>query len=262
MFRLQNQLTGQIQEFPNRAALMIGLEGEENRCLQLNRSATLFIYHCDKQDSVLESMEITIPPAEGKEIKELLGDFGLKKEEKNSFWSRSKAPKDQSESLPDQNISRQKGGLKNWFKDFLWLLPTLLSLASFALAYQSLYLVKHSPQENIRVEEIKSNSIDQGADVFCRYFISAYFSKNSNLEDYLSKNLSKEALEQEKGTPVSVLLEKQKENGKQIEVTYVLSLRSDDEGIISKRLKLIIEADQEAKYGYWVMQKPALSAYP
>ena len=36
MFRLKNQLTGQIQEYPNRAALMIGLEGEENRLNRLH----------------------------------------------------------------------------------------------------------------------------------------------------------------------------------------------------------------------------------
>ncbi|HGI8687191.1 TPA: hypothetical protein ACJVKM_000598 [Streptococcus agalactiae] len=34
MFRIQNQASGKEQDFPNREALLIGLEGEENRCLQ------------------------------------------------------------------------------------------------------------------------------------------------------------------------------------------------------------------------------------
>ena len=53
MFRLQNKATGQVQEFSNRAALLIGLEGEENRCLQLNLSATFQVSHYDKQENLL-----------------------------------------------------------------------------------------------------------------------------------------------------------------------------------------------------------------
>ena len=206
-------------------------------------------------------MEIIIPPSEGKEIKELLGDFGLKKEDKTPFWSRSKPPKDKSGSQPVQNESSQGGRLQKLLKGLFLILPLGLSLTSFVLAHESLYLMKHAYQDKQPVKEVTSHSIDQSADVFCRYFISSYFSKN-NLEDYLSKGFGIEGLEQDIGTPVSVLLENQKEKGEQIEVTYVISLRSDDENIVSKRLKLTVKAHQEAKYGYLIMQKPILSAYP
>ena len=81
MFRIQNQASGKEQDFPNREALLIGLEGEENRCLQLNMTATFHIFHYGRQEEILESMEVTIPSAGGQDVKELLGDFGLKKEE-------------------------------------------------------------------------------------------------------------------------------------------------------------------------------------
>lgn len=78
MFRIQNQSDGKEQEFQNLAALLYALEGEEKRCLQLNMRATFYLFHLDKNEEVLESMELTIPAQEDKEVQELIGEFGRK----------------------------------------------------------------------------------------------------------------------------------------------------------------------------------------
>lgn len=91
MFRIQNQSDGKEQEFQNLAALLYALEGEEKRCLQLNMRATFYLFHLDKNEEVLESMELTIPAQEDKEVQELIGEFGRKGEAKKPFWKRSES---------------------------------------------------------------------------------------------------------------------------------------------------------------------------
>ncbi|KFN88926.1 hypothetical protein H702_00480 [Streptococcus equinus JB1] len=84
MFRITRLSTAQQRDFQNREELEFYLEGEENRCLQLNTTETFHLFHLDKNEELLESMELTIPSSGEKEVKELLGEFGLKKI-KNSF---------------------------------------------------------------------------------------------------------------------------------------------------------------------------------
>ncbi|MHA2621983.1 hypothetical protein ACXZ71_00985 [Streptococcus agalactiae] len=254
MFRIQNQATGEEQDFTNRAALLYALEGEEQRCLQLNNSATFYLFHLDKKDEVLESMELTIPSSEGQDVKELLGDFGLKGEAKKSFWRRQEAQNTKAQPSPSS-----KAGSSKVLKGLIWLLPLLLSLASFSLSLQVLQVVKTKAQDKPKIETVVTN---QKADVFCRYFISSYFSQGPNLGDYLSEKLSIDDLKTDKVTPVSVLLESQEIKGNETLVTYVVNIKDADDHVSSKRLTLTVKADKKAKYGYLVTKKPKLTAYP
>lgn len=104
--------------------------------------------------------------------------------------------------------------------------------------------------------------MDQKADVFCRYFISSYFSNADSRTDFLSKNIVPTDIKTDKATPVSVLLESQHVNSKTTIVTYVISLRYEDQKISSKRLMLTVKKDKTAKYSYLVVKTPQLTQYP
>lgn len=108
MFRITRLSSGQQRDFQNREELEFYLEGEENRCLQLNTTETFHLFHLDKNEELLESMELTIPSSGEKEVKELLGEFGLKKDKK-FFWSRgTKQEKAQRVSKKKQELSKAK----------------------------------------------------------------------------------------------------------------------------------------------------------
>lgn len=261
MFRLQNQATGQEQEFLNREALLIGLEGEENRCLQLNIDATFTVFNCDKQGSVLESMKLTIPSSSEQDIEELLGDFGLKKEEKGAFWHRSKNRQQTQTKIVTGVKSKENlhtNSLIKLLKILFLLIPTILSLFSLY------WLSRIQQQKNNQPKQIKTEQIvlHQEEDVFCRFFISNFYQSNDSSLDFLSKNIDKDNLDIDKATPVSVLLEKQEQKGKNIDLTYVINLRYDDKTVTSKRLTLTVKKDQKAKYGFLVVKTPKQAEYP
>ncbi|WP_242258866.1 hypothetical protein [Streptococcus thoraltensis] len=264
MFRIKNQANGKEQTFPNRDALLVGLEGEENRCLQLNMSATFYLFHTDKQGEVLDSIELTVPSAEDTSIKDLLGQFGFKKEDKKgvlSRFSRKRTAEEQKTKQKEKQVSANQphqGG--RLFKGMLWILPMVLSLTSFMLAFQKALVtapVRHqdSSKETITV-------IDHGPDVFARYFISAYFSASDNRQAFISDTLSIDDLSTPKTTPTSVLLESQKTKANITRLTYVITIRDTQDKMSSKRLKLTVKQSKDADYGYLVTKKPQLTVYP
>lgn len=265
MFRLQNQSNGKEQEYANRAALLIGLEGEENRCLQLNMSATFYLFHIDKQGAVIESMELTIPSSEETSIKELLGQFGLKKDDKKGFSARfaKKTPTKESQSLAKQEnqvsevTSHQRGRV---FKGLLWTVPMLLSLTSLILALQKPTELPLASHQEMSREQV--TVIDHEPDVFARYFIGSYFSGSDTREKFLSEDLSIDDITVDKATPTSVLLESQETRANTTRLTYVITIRDTQDKMSSKRLKLTVKRSKDADYGYLVTKKPQLTAYP
>lgn len=279
MFRIQNLGTGQEQESPNRAALLLGLEGEENRCLQLNQTATFQVFHLDKNQEVLESMELTIPSSGGEDVKMLLGDFGLKKEESKAFWKRGRQkPKQEGQSKDrshpvkkvigkekeskTSNLSKTQVAshsstlLGSGFKALVLLIALLLSCVSL---WVSLSTREEKQKSTVKTKQV---TIDQKADVFCRYFIGNYFANSSAREDFVSKSLDLDQMTVEKATTLSVLLENQTTKQTTTTLTYVISCRYDDETTENKRLTLTVKQNKEAKYGYLVTKLPQLTAYP
>lgn len=276
MFRIQNLGTGQEQEFPNRAALLLGLEGEENRCLQLNQTATFQVFHLDKNQEVLESMELTIPSSGGEDVKMLLGDFGLKKEESRAFWKRGRQKPKQEEQSKDRshpvkkvivkekspkpsNLSKSQTASTLFGRGLKALVLVITLLLSCVSLWVSLSTREEKAKSTVKTEQV---TIDQKADVFCRYFIGNYFANSSAREDFVSKSLDLDQLTVEKATTLSVLLESQTTKQTTTTLTYVISCRYDDETTENKRLTLTVKQNKEAKYGYLVTKLPQLTAYP
>ncbi|SDJ59577.1 hypothetical protein [Streptococcus gallolyticus] len=276
MFRIQNLGTGQEQEFPNRAALLLGLEGEENRCLQLNQTATFQVFHLDKNQEVLESMELTIPSSGGEDVKMLLGDFGLKKEESKAFWKRGRQkPKQEGQSKDHSHPVKKVIGKEKEPKPsnlsksqtastlFRRGLKALVLVIALLLSCLSLWVSLSTKEEKIRsTVKTEQVTIDQKADVFCRFFIGNYFANSSAREDFVSKSLDLDQMTVEKATTLSVLLESQTTKQTTTTLTYVISCRYDDETTENKRLTLTVKQNKEAKYGYLVTKLPQLTAYP
>lgn len=276
MFRIQNLGTGQEQEFPNRAALLLGLEGEENRCLQLNQTATFQVFHLDKNQEVLESMELTIPSSGGEDVKMLLGDFGLKKEESKAFWKRGRQKTKQGGQSKDRshpvtkvigkekepkpsNLSKSQTASRLFGRGLKALVLVIALLLSCVSLWVSLSTKEEKQKSTAKTEQV---TIDQKADVFCRYFIGNYFANSSAREDFVSKSLNLDQLTVEKATTLSVLLEKQTTKQTTTTLTYVISCRYDDEMTENKRLTVTVKQNKEAKYGYLVTKLPQLTAYP
>ena len=211
MFRITRLSNGQQRDFQNREELEFYLEGEENRCLQLNTTATFQLFHFDKNEELLESMELTIPSSGEQDVKDLLGEFGLKKD-KTFFWSRgTKQEKVQKKtpkaSTATKEMSKPKPSVRashNSSNRFWVMIALLFSIFSLAISLTNHY--------NNKVEDkpkVEQTTVDQGADVFCRYFISNYFANSSAREDFISNSLDLKQFDTDKATTVSVLLEKE-----------------------------------------------------
>lgn len=269
MFRITNLSNGQQRDFQNREELEFFLEGEENRCLQLNTTATFQLFHLDKNEELLESMELTIPSSGEQDVKELLGDFGLKKTKKFFFSRGTKQEKTQRVqkkkhelSTANENMSKSKPSVKTTPKSsnrFWVVIALLFSIFSLAISLTNHY--NNKVEDKPKVEQTQT-TIGQGADVFCRYFISNYFANSSAREDFISNSLDLKQFDTDKATTVSVLLEKEVMTKKVTTLTYVINCRYDDNSTANKRLTLTVKQNKEAKYGYLVSKAPKLTAYP
>lgn len=267
MFRITNLSNGQQRDFQNREELEFFLEGEENRCLQLNTTATFQLFHLDKNEELLESMELTIPSSGEQDVKELLGDFGLKKTKKFFFSRGTKQEKTQRVqkkkhelSTANENMSKSKPSVKTTPKSsnrFWVVIALLFSIFSLAIS-----LTNHYNNKVVDKPKIEKTTINQGADVFCRYFISNYFANSSARKDFISNSLDLSQFDTEQATTVSVLLEKEVVTQNTTTLVYVINCRYEDNATANKRLTLTVKQNQEAKYGYLVSKVPKLTAYP
>lgn len=269
MFRITRLSTGQQRDFQNREELEFYLEGEENRCLQLNTTATFQLFHFDKNEELLESMELTIPSSGDQDVKELLGEFGLKKDKK-FFFSRGKKHK-KSQHPPKTKVNKLKTKqeiiepktparmthFSSGHHRFWVMIALLFSIFSLAISLTNHYNSKVENKPNT-----EKTTINQGADVFCRYFISNYFANSSAREDFISNSLDLSQFDTEQATTVSVLLEKEVTDKKATTLTYVINVRYEDNSTANKRLTLTVKQNKEAKYGYLVAKAPKLTAYP
>lgn len=279
MFQVINLNQEVERECPTRAELMYFLEGEEKRCLSTNTSETFRLLHFDRNGEVLEAKEITIPPSgEDKELKDLLADFGFKKGA--SFWNRlspqTKTPKkdtisnketkekpkrDKVSPTTPQTVKKEVVATPTTSKRpsllvFLALMGTILSLGLSSLTYYQ--VTKLQANESHK----QTQTMNQGADVFSRYFISYYFTNKEASQDFVSKAVDLNQMDLPQMSIVSVLLEKEEVKGQTATLTYVLNCRYEDGSTENKRLTLTVKESKDAKYGYLVTKAPELTAYP
>lgn len=205
MFRITRLSTGQQRDFQNREELIFFLEGEENRCLQLNTTATFQLFHLDKNEELLESMELTIPSSGEQDVKELLGDFGLKKDKKFFFSRGTKQEKTQRVQKKKHELSKANETMSKSIPSVrtppkssnrFWVMIALL----FSIFSLAISLTNHYNNKVVDKPKIEKTTINQGTDVFCRYFISNYFANSSAREDFISNSLDLKQFDTDKAT--------------------------------------------------------------
>ena len=263
MFQLDNQVTGERSEFDNRSSFLYAIETLEKRLLATNQSAPYVLKHLDKDGTLLESKELIIPQRDGTDSVEVLADFGFQKaskkpkqrgKDKSQMVPPPKAFKGEKESpssRPQKGVSLVVNGLI-----LLTLVLTLINSAGLWSLSQS-----HKTPSTSTVSSTTTR-YDHSADVFCRYFISAYYAKSSNLSSFVASSVASQKLEPTTSSPNSVLLESEKTTGKTKTLTYVLSSRESDGQVQSNRLTLTLKQAKEATYGYLLVKAPQLSPYP
>ena len=263
MFQLDNQVTGERSEFDNRSSFLYAIETLEKRLLATNQSAPYVLKHLDKDGRVLESKELIIPQRDGTDSVEVLADFGFQKaskkpkqrsKDKSQIVPPPKAFKGEKEApsnRPQKGVSLVVNGLI-----LLTLVLTVINSAGLWSLAQS-----YKTQTTSTVSSTTTR-YDHSADVFCRYFISAYYAKSSNLSSFVASSVASQKLEPTTSSPNSVLLESEKIAGKTRTLTYVLSSRESDGQVQSNRLTLTLKQAKEATYGYLLVKAPQLSPYP
>ena len=260
MFQLDNQVTGERSEFDNRSSFLYAIETLEKRLLATNQSAPYVLKHLDKDGRVLESKELIIPQRDGTDSVEVLADFGFQKaskkpkqrgEDKHPNGGLDEVEKESPSSRPQKGVSLVVNGLI-----LLTLVLTLINSAGLWSLSQS-----HKIPSTSTVSSTTTR-YDHSADVFCRYFISAYYAKSSNLSSFVASSVVSQKLEPTTSSPNSVLLESEKTAGKLQTLTYVLSSRESDGQVKSIRLTLTLKQAKEATYGYLLVKAPQLSPYP
>lgn len=262
MFQLDNQVTGERSEFDNRSSFLYAIETLEKRLLATNQSAPYVLKHLDKDGRVLESRELIIPQRDGTDSVDVLADFGFQKASKKP----KQRGKDKSQMVPPKAFKGEKEVSSNrpqkgvsLVVNGLILLTLVLTLINSAGLWS---LAQSHKTQTTRTTSSVATRYDHSADVFCRYFISAYYAKSSNLSSFVASSVASQKLEPTTSNPNSVLLESEKIAGKTQTLTYVLSSRESDGQVQSTRLTLTLKQAKEAPYGYLLVKAPQLSPYP
>ena len=263
MFQLDNQVTGERSEFDNRSSFLYAIETLEKRLLATNQSIPYVLKHLDKDGRVLESRELIIPQRDGTDSVDVLADFGFQKASKKP----KKRGKDKSQMVPPPKAFKgkkeapsnrpQKG--VSLVVNGLILLTLVLTLINSAGLWS---LSQRHKTPSTSTVSSTTTRYDHSADVFCRYFISAYYAKSSNLSSFVASSVASQKLEPTTSSPNSVLLESEKTAGKIQTLTYVLSSRESDGKVTSTRLTLTLKQAKETTYGYLLVKAPQLSPYP
>ena len=266
MFQLDNQVTGERSEFDNRSSFLYAIETLEKRLLATNQSAPYVMKHLDKDGRVLESRELVIPQRDGTDSVDVLADFGFQKaskkpkqrsKDKSQIVPPPKAFKGEKETSLTNVTSRRRLKWVVGLYIFFMIMTILVSI----IALLGISKQAHKTQATSTVSSTMTR-YDHSADVFCRYFISAYYAKSSNLSSFVASSVASQKLEPTTSSPNSVLLESEKTAGKIQTLTYVLSSRESDGQVKSIRLTLTLKQAKEATYGYLLVKAPQLSPYP
>lgn len=278
MFRSISSLDGKTLEFPNRDALLLGLESEENRCLQLNVQTQVKVQQLDSQGTLLDQAEVNLPLEMGQNFQTLLADFGLEPESKKGLLgalksNRTPAPTDKTTpAAADKPVSprpkreRAKNSLLSALKGALLVLALVMSFLSLFVAGQVGKQVKALKANQAAPQKVTTtsnqSSDDHAIDVFSRYFLGSYFNQTNEISNYIAPDIDKDKLKTSVVTPTSVLLESIKQKKGTWTVTYVCGLKDAKDEVTTKRVTFKVKQDKSSDYGYQVDSAPKLTDYP
>lgn len=281
MFKYTSSIDGKTQEFPNRDALLLGLESEENRCLQMNITTQLTLEQVDQEGTVLDQAELVFPMPEGTNYQEALANFGLQAEPRKGLLTSflpgggnsktSTLPAKHSQGKPARQepaVSRKSpfSLLLKMLKGTVIALALILGLLSFFISTENAKKLKAaktgaSQPKTSQVAQVNTSD-EHGVDVFSRYFLGAYFNQTDEIKTYAAPDIDKAKLKTDVKTPTSVLMESIKAKDGKYTVTYVCGLKDDSGKVSTKRVTFTVKDDKSSDYGYQVTTAPKLSAYP
>ncbi|HEP4367808.1 TPA: hypothetical protein VCS35_000061 [Streptococcus pyogenes] len=119
---------------------------------------------------------------------------------------------------------------------------------------QVIYL--HEQLKSVQTLQENANQVD----VFDRYFIPAYYSNNKDLLSIFLDKGNAKFTAPKKGTVQSVILEKLTYKSGEYTVTYVLSIKQDEEKK-SVRLTFTVKQEKSSQYGFVVTTEPKETDY-
>jgi hypothetical protein len=260
VFRYTSSIDGKKQEFPNRDALLLGLESEENRCLQMNISTQLTIEQLDQDGNVLDQAKLIFPMEEGERYQEVLAEFGLGQELRKGLLA-GLIPDHKEKGV--SHLLRCSASLLGKIFNGLAL---LLGLVSFLISVQNTKQVKtlesRFARPRLTQTSTASTSDEHAVDVFSRYFLGAYFNQRDDLKNFVASDIEIDKLKMDAKFPNSVLLEQIKQIKGIYTMTYVCGFKGDNGKVSTKRVTFTLKQNKSSDYGYQVITVPKLNAYP
>lgn len=281
MYRLTNLTQDKTTTYKNKDLVYQALDRENAKVKHQNLESLLLVEVLDKKGTVTDQEEIFLPfegIADSLFLQSGTNDRpDESKPKQKRFWELSKVKKGPSSTLKEKEAlktavsdmpsSRKSSSIiKKWsyisyWKTILVLIGVMTSIVVSNLSLSS------SRNQTKQLTTLKEN-VDQvmllqsevgKVDVFARYFLPNYYSKNGKLRDFSALGLE---LEHQPGQLQSVMLEKSTITTKNTyQMDYVLAI-NDGEHQHLKRLSLTIEKAPTASYGYWVSHKPKITDYP
>lgn len=277
MYRITNKVENQTRDYPSKDAMLIDLEGVNDKFLELNLTGMFEVTVLDKKGKVLGEGTFELPVLTKQilhdTVEKVLSTFTTQSKEEpkaevppapvNSSTQQAILPTPPTPTVsptpPKTNRKQASQSWKSW-------LSLALALVALALSCYSLTASLTKAPEAVKTRTVVQTKENQGeehsVDVFSRYFLGAYYGQSKNLSDYLSDNLSDTDMKpSDKGQPVSVLLEKTEKKDKTTTVTYVIALKDGDE-TTTKRVAFSVQKDTDSTYGFSVTSDLEVSNYP
>ena len=268
-FKIIDVNTLHSQLVTNRDELLNQLEIREKRCKALGETESYLIEHLDRDDSVMENLEFSLP-YDGI-IDDLLKDFGFKRPSKTNplrtlTKTSGKSLKNASESPSQHHLSSSPGSTrqKRSLLVLLSLLVAIVSLIFASLSFSQITSLKTMNQSLTKqVKMLQAFEKEKTAiDVFDRYFIPSYYANTRKaVSDFVTEDL-KETINVSEGTLQSVILEGITKKGNSYTVTYVLVVKDNKENRANVRLTYSLKKSVKAPYGYLITTQPKTQKYP
>lgn len=288
MFILSNPKRGESERFETRDDLLSQLEHLNVQHQEEKRKASLELKHINDDGEILGKTKISLPFRQTADA--YLIDFGIEKPKKKGFSSPGilrqkreeksvKTDSDAIENISDQknndgsNTEVTKATQSRRSKSSLIGLILFNILLSIALAYtfvtqQSQVRVIENNKKTIvaakkQLNEIKNyQETSPSVDTFSRYFLPNYYTGNMELlQPFLTPELFKEDMSIQPGKLQSVLLENINYDKDKIHLSYVVSIKQDEDKRTVK-VHFTVKAIKNADYDYQVITAPEEMPYP
>ena len=276
MFRIVNRNTDYQEDFENRDQLLYYLENEGARLKGQGLSQVFQLTQISEEDEILDKMILELP-TRGL-LDEVLAKFGQVKEKKKKGIMSSKkddsrvvsqmSPQVLAEEAPRKPVSAPElktEETKPKKKRAISLLSQLSLFLALGLGAVSVYSYRQTMK---LAEEVQTTQKELAAlktiqaeehqlDTFVRYFLPAYYSGDTNkMADYVAEDFPAQTAQAQ-----SVILENISLKGNVYQLNYVLLLKQEAESK-NVRLKVEVQTEKDAKYGYVVAKAPKETPYP